>query len=236
MPVGPATRPKHEGDVIAMNLSQFAALAFCATVGSGVWAQSVRLAPIPLMVDNGASVPVTALFSPPIGAGERAVFTVNGTEVLHATPRQGEVAELGLRVVLPRAQNEVQVSRYVGAKPSEEYMSRVETTRPGPLGVASALSVADARTRFSPEGDGGTFRILLAGENGFAGVLSVNDNHFGLDLSSRGGLSSNPFVVIKGSLTQGAGLSAQPLTPNVPTTPARPADDPKTRGRSAKIQ
>jgi hypothetical protein len=217
------------------NSFKFSILVFSVLVTGTIRAQGVNLAPIPLKVDNGAAVAVKAVFSPPMRAGERAVFSVNGTEVLQAAPRQGEMAELGLRVVLPRAQNEVQVSRYVGANPSEEHMRRVEATLPGPLGAASALSVADARTRFSPEGDGGTFRILLTGENGYAGVLSVNDSNFGLDLTSRGGLSSNPFFMIKGSLTQGASLSAQSLAPSAPAAPARGADDPKGRGRSARV-
>lgn len=218
-----------------MNFLKSSTLAFFGLVSGTLWAQSVNLAPIPLTVDNGAAVHVTAVFSPPMRAGERAVFSVNGAEVLQAVPRQGEVAELGFRVVFPRAQNEVQVSRYVGADPSEEHMRRVETTLPGSLGAASALSVADARTRFTPEGGGGTFRILLTGENGYAGVLSVNDSSFGLDLTSRGGLSSHPFFMIKGSLTQGASLSAQSLAPHAPAAPARGADDPKGRGRSARV-
>ena len=220
---------------MTINLLKFSALAFCGLVSGTLWAQSVNLAPMPLTVDNGAAVHVTAVFSPPMRSGERAVFSVNGVEILQAAPRQGEVAELGLRVVLPRAQNEVQVSRYVGgANPSEEHMRRVETVLPGPVGSASALSVADARTRFSPDG-GGTFRILLTGENGYAGVLSVHDNNFGLDLTSRGGLSSNPFFMIKGSLTQSASLSAQSFSPSTPVAPARMADDPKARGRSARV-
>lgn len=222
---------------MTMNLLKTSTLAFCGLVSGPLWAQSVNLAPIPLTVDNGAAVHVTAVFSPPMRSGERAVFRVNDAEILQVVPRHGEVAELGLRVVLPLAQNEVQVSRYVGgANPSEEHMRRVQAVLPSPLGAASALSVADARTRFSPEGGSGTFRILLTGENGYAGVLSVNDSNFGLDLTSRGGLSSNPFFVIKGNLTQGASLSAQSFAPSTPIAPARTADDPKARGRSAKVQ
>lgn len=221
---------------MSMNSLKISTLVFYGLVSGTLWAQSVNLAPIPLTVDNGAAVPVTAVFSPPMRSGERAVFSVNGAEILQAVPRQGEVAELGLRVVLPLAQNEVQVSRYayVGANPSEEHMRRVATTLPGSLGPASALSVADARTRFTPDG-GDTFRILLTGENGYAGVLSVNDSNFGLDLTSRGGLSSNPFFVIKGSLTQGTSLSAQSFASSTPIAPARVADDPKARGRSARV-
>lgn len=220
---------------MSMNFPKISTLAFCGLVSGTLCAQSVNLAPIPLTVDNGASVPVTAVFSPPMRSGERAVFSVNGVEVLQAVPRQGEVAELGLRLVLPRTQNEVQVSRYAGGvNPSEEHVRRVEAVLPGTLGTASALSVADARTRFSPEG--GTFRILLTGENGYAGVLSVNDSNFGLNLTSRGGLSSNPFFVIKGSLTQGVSLSAQSFSSSTPIAPARMADDPKASGRSARVR
>jgi hypothetical protein len=83
-------------------------------------------------------------------------------------------------------------------------------------------------------------RILLTGENGFAGVLSVNDSNFGLDLTSRGGLSSNPLIGIKGSLTQSANLSgralaASPAAARPTVAPARAADDPKGVGRRMRL-
>lgn len=54
---------------MTINLLKSSALAFSGLLSGALRAQSVNLAPIPLTVDNGVDVHVTAVFSPSMRSG-----------------------------------------------------------------------------------------------------------------------------------------------------------------------
>ncbi len=194
-----------------------------ALAGMPAYAMTIKA---PDIAENGAVIPVEILPDRPLTAGQRIDLLVNGEPVAQVRVITGSLSAFSTRV--KGTQLNTTISARVIANGGEiDAASRNIAVTISVTASGAPTVVGDMRVRAL----NGDLKVLMTSENGFSGILILQDTNFRVEISGTAGIARHPMVGVKGDFTDQAtasmdGQTQQPVAkPAVAQPAAQPGAD-----------
>lgn len=180
----------------------------------------------PDRAENGAVIPVAIKLDKPLLAGQQLDLLVNGETAAQVKVVSGKLSAFSTRV--KGSQNTTTVAARIHANGSELDSASQNITVTITAPMVSSPTVASI---MKVKAQNGEIKLLMTSENGFAGIIFLQDTGFHVEISGSSVISKNPYISANGEFSDQATASfiAQSSTALAEAKTKRQGDEAKAK-------
>jgi len=150
----------------------------------------------PDVAENGAVIPVDVTLNSPLTAGQQLEVMVNGQVAARVRVSKGKVRSFNTRVKGSHNSTTIAARVMAGGREVDSGSRNLRVTMPAQVtGSPSAAGPIKMRS------GGGSVRLLITSQNGYAGTLVLNGSDLQVEIDGSTSMSRNPLIGVGGDFS-----------------------------------